>query len=145
MTTINGWRETYEGGSPEAERLAFERFALTIMGVQITAERRAKASAVQRAFHAKTTFATTQASLDIDAAIPADLCAGWVQPGRSYPVIVRCSNASSVPQGDAKPDLRGVALRVEVSKDEHHDLLMTNFPVSHARNAHQFVAFAKAT
>jgi hypothetical protein len=145
MTTTNGWRETYEGGSAEAERLKFEQFALTIMGVQLTAERRAKASAVQRAFHAKTTFASTHASLDVDAALPPDLCAAWVQPGRSYPVIVRLSNASSVPQADAKPDLRGIALRVKVSKDEQHDLLMTNFPVSHARNAHQFVAFAKAT
>jgi len=145
MTTIKGWRETYEGGSPESERLAFEQFALVIMGVQLTSERRAKACAVQRAFHAKMTFATTQASLDIDDHIPSDLRAGWVQPGRSYPVIVRFSNASSVPQADAKPDLRGVALRVEVSKDEQHDLVMTNFPVSHARNARQFVAFAKAT
>src|SRR5262249_18717035 len=37
------------------------------------------------------------------------------------------------------------ALRIKVSDKEHHDLLATNFPVSHARNATQFVAFAKAT
>ena len=38
-----------------------------------------------------------------------------------------------------------MALRVQVSPEESHDLLMTNYPVSHARDAHQFVEFAKAT
>ena len=38
-----------------------------------------------------------------------------------------------------------MALRVRVSERETHDLLMTNFPVSHARDARQFVAFARAT
>ena len=40
--------------------------------------------------------------------------------------------------------MRGMALRVRVSPDEQHDLLATNFPVSHARDAKQFVAFAEA-
>jgi hypothetical protein len=35
-------------------------------------------------------------------------------------------------------------LRVKVSDQEYHDLLMTNFPVPHARDAQQFVAFALA-
>ena len=59
--------------------------------------------------------------------------------------MVRFSNAAGTGQPDTKPDLRGVALRVHVSPEESHDLLMTNFPVSHARNARQFVEFAKAT
>ena len=59
--------------------------------------------------------------------------------------MVRFSNAAGTGQPDTKPDLRGVALRVQVSPEESHDLLMTNFPVSHARNARQFVEFAKAT
>ena len=32
-----------------------------------------------------------------------------------------------------------------VTDDEQHDLLATNYPVSHARNARQFVKFAVAT
>ena len=40
--------------------------------------------------------------------------------------------------------MRGAAVRIKVSDTEWHDLLMTNFPVSHARNARQFVAFAQA-
>ncbi|TGU34595.1 catalase, partial [bacterium M00.F.Ca.ET.152.01.1.1] len=58
---------------------------------------------------------------------------------------VRFSNANGSGQADYKPDLRGIALRVKVSDKEQHDLLATNFPVSHARDARQFVAFAKAT
>ena len=34
-------------------------------------------------------------------------------------------------------------MRVSVTGDEVHDLLMTNYPVSHARDAEQFVAFAR--
>ncbi len=59
--------------------------------------------------------------------------------------MVRFSNASGTGQPDTKPDLRGMAVRVQVSPEESHDLLATNFPVSHARNARQFVEFLKAT
>jgi hypothetical protein len=38
--------------------------------------------------------------------------------------------------------MRGAALRVAVPGGAIHDLLLTNFPVSHARNARQFVEFA---
>jgi hypothetical protein len=107
--------------------------------------RRAKATATARAFHAKPLLATGRATLQICDDIAQDLCAGWVQRGRTYPTIVRFSNASPVPHSDAEKDVRGVALRVAVSEDEQHDLLMTNFAVSHARDARQFVAFAKAT
>lgn len=35
-------------------------------------------------------------------------------------------------------------MRIRVSDDEHHDLLVTNFPIPHARDARQFVLFAHA-
>jgi hypothetical protein len=144
MTTA-AWRETYEGGSAQAEQRAFARMARDIMGVQLTAQKRAKASAVRRPFHAKPIFATAHASLRFNDDLPDELRYGWVQPSREYRTIVRLSNANAIPQPDGKPDLRGAALRVEVSPHEQHDLLMTNFPVSHARNARQFTEFAKAT
>ena len=50
-----------------------------------------------------------------------------------------------MPQPDNEKDLRGVALRVVVDEGVAHDLLMTNFPVSHARDARHFVEFARAT
>ncbi|WP_353619978.1 peroxidase family protein [Mesorhizobium sp. BR1-1-16] len=65
-------------------------------------------------------------------------------PGAEYETTIRLSNANGARQGDFKRDMRGCALRVKIDADEYHDLLMTNFPVSHARNAFQFVALAKA-
>jgi hypothetical protein len=138
------WREEYEGG-PEAERLLFERLAQDMMHVQLKTKKRSKAPGIQRSFHAKPIFASVDARLSIVDDLPDELGAGFAAPGKSYPAIVRFSNASGAGQPDYKPDLRGVALRIKVSDDEQHDLLATNFPVSHARNARQFVAFAKAT
>jgi len=142
------WKETMAGGSPEAERAEFDRLARDIMLVQLKNAKTASAQGVphgpDRTFHAKSTLATDRAELAF-AGLPGELQAGFAQPGRAYPVTVRFSNANGTGQPDSKPDLRGVALRVHVSPGESHDLLMTNFPVSHARNARQFVEFAKAT
>ncbi|WP_239377445.1 peroxidase family protein [Frankia sp. Cj5] len=142
------WTETYSGGSPEAERREFESFARDLMRVQLktarTASRNGVPHGVDRAFHAKSTLAVDNAQIRfVDVA--DDLRVEFSRPGASYPTVVRFSNAAGTGQADAKPDLRGVALRIQVSPAESHDLLMTNFPVSHARNAHQFVEFAKAT
>src|SRR6516225_7646808 len=141
---MTAWREEYAGGSPEAERVEFERLALDIMRVQLKVKERAKTSTVQRTFHAKAVFAAKDAELCFVEDLPADLCAGFAQPGKRYPTIVRLSNADGAGQADYKPDLRGIALRVQVDDETSHDLLATNFPVSHARSARQFVAFAKA-
>lgn len=139
------WREEYEGGSPEAERLEFEQLAVDIMQVQLKIKQRAKRADLQRTFHAKAVFAAADAELSFVDDLPADLRAGFAQPGKRYPTIVRLSNADGAGQADYKPDLRGIALRVNVDGEVAHDLLATNYPVSHARNAPQFVAFAKAT
>jgi hypothetical protein len=142
------WKETIAGGSPEAERAEFETLARDIMLVQLKNKKTASAHgvphAVDRAFHAKATLATDRAELTF-LQLPGDLRQGFAQPGQTYPVVVRFSNAAGTGQSDAAPDLRGVALRVRVSPGESHDLLMTNFPVSHARDAREFVEFAKAT
>ena len=142
------WTETPVGGSHEAERLEFERLALEMMRVQLKTAKTASTYGVphpvDRAFHAKATLAVDDAELRFFD-LPADLRAGFAQPGAAYRTVVRFSNASGIPQADTEPDLRGVALRIQVSESEFHDLLMTNFPVSHARDARQFVEFAKAT
>ncbi len=138
------WREEYDGDDPEKERGAFEALARDIMRVQLKVKKRGRASAIQRTFHAKSVLSVKGATLRFVNGLSDDLSAGYAQPGKSYPVIVRFSNASSVGQPDHSDDMRGVALRVEVADDEQHDLLMTNFPVSHARNASQFVVFAVA-
>jgi Animal haem peroxidase/Catalase len=141
------WQETMAGGSAQAERAEFQQLAQDIMRMQLKNAKTASAHGVphgvDRTFHAKSTLATDQAELRF-LDLPGDLSHGFAQPGRAYPVIVRFSNAEGTGQSDAAPDLRGAALRVQVSPEESHDLLMTNFPVSYARNARQFVAFAVA-
>ncbi|MDX8450941.1 catalase, partial [Mesorhizobium captivum] len=126
------WREIPQG-SAENERLLFERLAQDMMHVQLKTRRCSKAAGIQRAFHAKPIFASIDATLRFNDDLPADFRAGFAQPGKSYPAIVRFSNANGSGQADYKPDLRGVALRVKVSDQEQHDLLATNFPVTHAR------------
>ena len=142
------WAETMVGGSPEAERAEFDKLAREIMRVQLKNAKTASAHGVphpvDRAFHAKPTLATNRAELTFGD-LPEELRAAFAQPGTTYPAVVRFSNAAGVGEPDGKQDLRGVAVRVQVSPEESHDLLATNFPVSHARNARQFVEFAKAT
>ena len=148
-STGSGWSEEYSGGSPEAERAEFQELAAIIMEAQATAQKKASRHGVphgpERTLHAKSTLALDNAELKFNDDLPEDLRHEFAQPGAAYRTIVRFSNASNVAEPDFKPDLRGVALRVEVDGSTSHDLLMTNFPVSHARNARQFVEFARAT
>lgn len=135
--------ERYEGGSPQAERLVFERLARELMRVQVK-NRRAGGGPVARAFHAKAPVAVENARLRFHDDLPAALRVGFARPGAEYPATVRLSDASGIRQGDGSPDLRGAAVRVRVTEEESHDLLATSHPVSHAANAREFVAFAKA-
>ncbi|MFJ2555652.1 MULTISPECIES: peroxidase family protein [unclassified Streptomyces] len=137
------WHETYQGGSPEAERLIFEELARKIMRLQVRAGKHGR-GAVARAFHAKPVLGVENARLRIHDDVPPVLRTGFVRPGAEYPVTVRFSNANSHEQADAAPDLRGTALRVD-AVDGTHDLLMSSFPVSLARDAREFVTFAMVT
>jgi hypothetical protein len=139
------WREIYWGGSAEAENAAFKRLAADINLAQEKARRAAGTAAVDRAFHAKPLLVTDKAELTFRSDLPADLTAGFARPGAHYPVTLRISNAANRPGPDNDPDMRGIALRVRVSGGGEHDLLATNYHVSHARNARQFVRFAVAT
>ncbi|GIF26912.1 hypothetical protein BJ973_003553 [Actinoplanes tereljensis] len=137
------WQETYLGGSPDAERLAFARMAVKIMQTQVK-NRKAAGGAVVAGFQAKVTFAVDDAELRF-LDLPAELRVGFAQPGAVYRTSVRFSNAEGRILSDHEPDLRGAGLRVHVSGDEQHDLLMTSAPVAHARDARQFTEFALAT
>lgn len=136
--------ERYVGGNPEIERAIFEKLARDLMRVQLKTKKRSGAGHVERTFHAKAILGVGNARLRFHPDLPEDLRAGFAQPGAEYPVIVRLSNASGTRQPDFASDLRGAALRIQVGPDRVHDLLMTSFPVSHARDAREFVAFAKA-
>ncbi|MBV8850844.1 MAG: catalase, partial [Methylobacteriaceae bacterium] len=138
------WTETYAGGSPEAEEIQFKALAKDINLAQEKARQAAGAAHVDRAFHAKPILATDNAELQFRSDLAPVLTAGFAQPGARYPVTLRISNAANRPGPDNDPDMRGFAFRVHVSDAERHDFLATNYPVSHARNARQFVRVAVA-
>jgi catalase len=138
-----GWAETYAGGSPAAEAAQFEGLARRIAVMQRVVTQRS-GGIPRRALHAKATLALTGAELRFHDDLPADLRHGFAQPGARYPVDLRFSNAAQTVQADDEPDMRGAALRVHVSAGASIDLLMTNYPVSHARDAEQFVELALA-
>ncbi|WP_421723158.1 peroxidase family protein [Bauldia sp.] len=137
------WTEKPKG-SDEQERLEFDHLAKLMMEAQLKSKKAAKAKAVDRAFHARSIAAFEGATFVFNDDLPEDLRVGFAQSGAQYPALVRFSNAASVRLPDTEKDFRGLAVRVLVSDDEQHDLLATNFPVSHARDAHQFVYFAHA-
>jgi len=138
------WQEDYLGGSAEAERRLFDQLSRKILQTQAKNRRAAGGGPIVAGFQAKGTFAADDAELRF-LDLPAGLRVGYAQPGAAYPAAVRFSNAEGRIRSDHEPDLRGAALRVTVSPDEQHDLLMTNAPVSHARDARQFAEFAVAT
>jgi Catalase len=138
------WKETYSGGSAEAEEIEFRGFADDMLRLQVKQREIAGVTALDRAFHAKSLLAVDNAELHFRPDLPADLVTGFVQPDRKYPATVRFSNGEGRVDRDDEPDVRGIAVRVKVSDHEEHDFLATNFPVSHARNARQFVRIALA-
>ncbi|MEV5409034.1 peroxidase family protein [Thermopolyspora sp. NPDC052614] len=137
------WHERYVGGSPERERLIFEKLARDLMLVQAKVRKATGATHIERAFQAKTILAVENARLRFRDDLPADLRVGFARPGAEYQVIVRMSNAAPARRPDYEPDLRSTALRIQATPDQAHDLLMTNYPVSHARHARELVALAQ--
>jgi hypothetical protein len=137
--TGEGWQEKFIGGSEAAENQHFEAFAQQIKKVQTWNHQ--KGEPMQRALHAKMHVGVMNAQLVIDENIPEDLRHGIFQPGHTYKAAVRLSNAASKVASDHKKDLRGLGVRVFVNDEPEQfiDLLMTNAPASHARDAKQFM------
>jgi len=135
--------EKYYGGSVEAEIDSFKKLSKDILNVQHRHKVRSKAQNIDRALHAKSLLAVENAKLVVAKDLPEDLQVRDWKRGAEFDVVVRFSNAKGFHQSDSKKDLRGVALRLKI-REEIQDLLMTNFPVSHAEDAVQFVKVAKA-
>jgi hypothetical protein len=138
------WAERYDGGDPYAEADRLADLAARIMWVQKRQQARAGAARPLRAFHAKIHLGVENARLVIPDDVPPELQVGFVRPGAEYPATVRVSNAAGAIRPDYGRDMRGVALRIAVSPAEHHDFLLTNGPVSHARDGTEFIRFAEA-
>ncbi|MEV7323061.1 hypothetical protein [Streptomyces sp. NPDC093970] len=137
------WRETYLKGSPEAEEAHFRDLADVVVGLQRANRRRSGSQVSRRTFHAKIVVGVDDAELAFRADLPDDLRAGDFTPGARLPAVVRLSNAAGVVGPDGNPDLRGAALKITLPGGGEHDLLMTSYPVSHARDATQFVEIAE--
>jgi hypothetical protein len=137
--------EKYEDDDPFVEADKLQELGKRILWVQKRLQERGHLAHPLRAFHAKIRLGIENARLEIRTDLPADLQHDYFLPGKTYGnVTVRLSNASGSIQPDGKRDMRGIALRVRVSDTQCHDLLLTNGPVSHARNGTEFVAFAEA-
>jgi catalase len=110
------------------------------------AEQRGPSAALKRGFHAKGTG--VRAKFKVRADLPDHLRAGIFQPGEDYDALVRFSNARGEVLGDLGKDQRGIAIRLKTNPGEAllpeddsniQDFLMTNTPVSFARNPLQFI------
>jgi catalase len=101
---------------------------------------------LKRGFHAKGTG--VQARFQVNPDLSENLRVGFFQPGAAYDAIVRFSNARGEVLSDLGKDQRGVAIRIKTIPGENlapdntsdiQDFLMTNTPVSFARNPTQFI------
>ncbi len=110
------------------------------------AQKRNPSAALKRGFHAKGTG--VRATFQVRSDIPQNLQVGLFQPGTLNDALVRFSNARGEVLGDLSKDQRGVAIRVKTNPGERlmthdttniQDFLMTNTPISFARNPVQFI------
>lgn len=110
------------------------------------AQKRNPAVTLKRGFHAKGTG--VRAKFKVNPELPKHLQVGLFQPAAEYNALVRFSNARSEVLGDLAKDQRGAAIRIKTVQSEElapndyeniQDFLMTNTPISFARNPVQFI------
>ncbi|MFI5171969.1 MAG: catalase [Chitinophagales bacterium] len=144
------WQEQYlneqgrtENGSPEKEELFFDEIAKQIREV-VRHYKEENNNIAQRANHAQVLTGFINAKFKISDQLAEDLKVGFLIPGKEYNAIIRFSNASGeLTNDDSKPDLRGVALRIETG-NTHHDFLMTNAELHHAKDAREAMITIRA-
>ncbi len=110
------------------------------------AQKRNPSATLKRGFHAK--GIGVRAKFQVWSDIPKHLQVGLFQPTASYDALIRFSNARGEVLGDLSKDQRGVAIRLKTIPSESlspkddtniQDFLMTNTPISFARNPVQFI------
>ncbi|HEY8207524.1 MAG TPA: GMC oxidoreductase [Myxococcaceae bacterium] len=98
-----------------------------------------------RAFHQKQLFGG-QVDVTVRDDVPSFLRFGpFAEPGAKLQGAVRFSNGQGCPFKDSAPDVRGAALKMFDKSGNPWDVLMTNQDHSHARDAEQFMKFAKVS
>lgn len=99
----------------------------------------------RRAQHAKMVAGIKHAEFRVSPGIPADLSAGFLKPGASYPAVVRFSNAGGFfREDDSIEDLRGAAIKIHPPEGAEHDFLMTNAEEHHAKDAFEAMSTSVA-
>jgi hypothetical protein len=134
LPSARTWDEVYEDGSAEAESVAFEKYARVFLHLQAQATEHSVPPRVSRIAYANQILATDNAELAFVEDLPERLRVGFSQQRKHYKATVRFSRHNGS---------FGVALRVAVAEGESHDLLLASRPASHARNARQFVGYAR--
>ncbi|MBK8485691.1 MAG: catalase [Saprospiraceae bacterium] len=152
MINNDNWKEEYlneeglfENGSPEKESIFFDQLAIDIRKI-VNHYKIDNENISRRANHAQILIGITDAYFKIlpTSVFPQDLSFGFLQPGKEYKCILRFSNASGeLTQDDSKPDLRGLAIRIETASG-NHDFLMTNAELHHAKDAREAMLAIKA-
>ncbi|HVE86525.1 MAG TPA: GMC oxidoreductase, partial [Myxococcales bacterium] len=98
-----------------------------------------------RAFHQKQLFGG-MASVKVRDDVPSFLRFGpFAEPGAKMQAAVRLSSGQGCPFKDSAPDVRGAAVKLFDKSGNPWDMLMTNQEHSHARDAEQFMKFAKVS
>jgi len=128
----------------------FDDLAERIKQMQIKAremaQKRDPSATLKRGFHAKGTG--VRAKFQVRSELPKHLQVGLFQPNATYDSLVRFSNARGEVLGDLSKDQRGIAIRLKTDSTESlslkdvsniQDFLMTNTPISFARNPLQFI------
>jgi len=137
------WPERFAGGSAAAERAIFAGYARDIQKIQLAAKDRSGAREIVRAFYVDAILTVPNAVLKILPGIESRFEVGYFRGNAEYRnVIVRLSSSAGK-CGRAGGSL-GFAFRVRDSERKCHDLLLANAPAGLARDAHQFMALAKA-
>jgi hypothetical protein len=104
MTPSTDWKEVI---APD-EAAVFERLAAELADLQ---KARAAKSAMRRALHAKPNT-VAHATLEVLGGLPAHAAVGLFAEPKTYPAVVRFSNGGGAVQGDKRPDVRGIGVKV---------------------------------
>ncbi len=146
MEPSREWRETVTPGEDER----FERYAEQLRAQQ---RRRARGRPADRALHAKGQLGL-EAEFEVLPGLPVAARAGVFARPRTYRAYVRVSNGMGARQSDAKPDVRGIAIKVVgvagkklipgMESARTQDFLMIRTPATPFRTADEFVWFVEA-
>jgi catalase len=120
----------------------FRDFERTIVALQRSIAGRGDGT-IRRGFHAKGIFSVPRAVFRCAAELPPALQVGIFQPNREYPTVVRFSSSLSDVQPDGNRQGHGIGFRISTPHGVH-DILLSDSPTSHARDAEQFMALADA-